>query len=80
MLVASDLTGDSMLVAWHNLQPLEVIPHNFPARISAAMRKELTTGIMQEFSTVFRDKLWELPMNVPKMRFLIVFLPHGRFL
>ena len=24
VLVASDLSGDSMLVAWHDLQPLEV--------------------------------------------------------
>ena len=42
-----------MLVAWHDLQPLEVIPPNFPARISVAMSKELTTGIMQEFPTFF---------------------------
>ena len=68
VLVASDLSGDSMLVAWHDLQPLEVIPHDFPAKISVAMSKELATGIMQEFPTVFHDKLGELPMNVPKMK------------
>ena len=71
MLVASDLSGDSMLVAWHDLQPLKEIPHNFPERISVAMSKELTTGIMQEFPTVFRDKLGELPMNVPKMKIVL---------
>ena len=46
-----------MLVAWHDLQPLEVIPPNFLARISVVMSKELTAGIMQEFPTVFCDKL-----------------------
>ena len=59
ILFAQYMHTDSMLVAWHNLQPLEVIPHNFPARILVAMSKELTTGIMQEFPTVFRDKLGE---------------------
>ena len=60
-----------MLVAWHDLQPLEVIPLNLPSRISVAMSKELTTGIMQEFPTVFCDKLGELPMNVPKMKIVL---------
>ena len=71
VLIASDLSGDSMLVAWHDLQPLEVIPHNFPARISVALSKELTTEIMKEFPTVFRDKLGEMPMNVPKMKIVL---------
>ena len=71
VLVASDLSGDSMLVAWHDLQPLEVIPHNFPARISVAMSKELTTGIMKDVPTVFWDKLGEFPMNVPKMKIVL---------
>ena len=68
VLIESDLSGDSMLVAWHDLQPLDVIPPNFPARILVTMSKELTTGIMKEFPTVFRDKLGELPMNVPKIK------------
>ena len=72
VLIASDLSGDSMLVTWHDLQPLEVIPHNFPARISVAISKELTSGIMKEFPTVFRDKLGEMPMNVPKMKIVLV--------
>ena len=50
---------------------LEVIPHNFPARISVAMSKELTAEIMKEFPTVFRDKLGEMPMNVPKMKIVL---------
>ena len=68
VLIASDLRGDSMLIAWHDMQPLEVIPPNFPARISVAMSKELTIAIMQEFPSVFRDKLGDLPMNVLKMK------------
>ena len=71
VLVASDLSGDSMLVAWHDLQPLKVIPLNFSARISVAMSKELTTGIMKEFPTVFRDKLGEFPMNVLKIKIVL---------
>ena len=48
-----------MLVAWHNLQPLEIISPNFPARISAAVGKELALDIMKEFPNVnvFREKL-----------------------
>ena len=69
--VASDLSGDSMLVAWHDLQPLEVISPSLPARISATMSKELTSGIMKEFPTVFRDKLGELPMNVLKIKIVL---------
>ena len=36
-----------------------------------ALSKELTTEIMKEFPTVFRDKLGELPMNVPKMKIVL---------
>ena len=35
------------------------------------MSKELTSGIMQEFPTIFRDKLGELTMNVPKMKIVL---------
>ena len=56
-----------MLVAWHDLQPLEIISPNFPVRISAVVGKELVTDIMKEFPNVFRDKLGDLPMNVPKI-------------
>ena len=71
ILVASDLDGDSMLVSWHDLQPFEIISSNFPTRISAAVGKELVSDIMKEFPNVFRDKLAELPMNVPKMRIVL---------
>ena len=43
MLVASDLSGDSMLVAWYDLKLLEVISPNFPARISATVSKKETS-------------------------------------
>ena len=68
ILIASDLGGDSMLVAWHDLQPLEIISTNFPARILAAVGKELVSDIMKEFP---RAKLGDLPMNVPKMRIVL---------
>ena len=71
ILIASDLGRGSMLVAWHDLQPLEIISPNFPARISAAVGNELVTDIIKEFSNVFRDKLGDLPMNVPKMRIIM---------
>ena len=62
-MVASDLGGDSKLVDWHDLQPLEIISSHYPARISAAVGRG--------FHNVFRDKLGELPMNVPKMRIVL---------
>ena len=71
ILVGSNLGGDSMLVAWHDLQLLEIIPPNFPTRISAAVGKELALDIMKEFPDVFREKLGELPMNVPKMKIVL---------
>lgn len=71
VLVASDLSGDSILVAWHDLKLTEVISPNFPARISATVSKELFSDIMKEFPTVLRDKLGEFPMNVPKMKIVL---------
>ena len=71
ILVASDLGGDNMLVACHDLQPLEIISPNFPTRILAAVGRELALDIIKEFPNVFRDKLGELPMNVPKMRIVL---------
>ena len=45
-LIASDLGGNAMPVAWQDLQPLEIIYPNVPARISAAVGKELALYIM----------------------------------
>ena len=71
ILVAYDLGGDSMLVAWHDLKPREIISPNFPARICVALGKELASDIMKEFPDVFCEKLGELPMNVPKMKIVL---------
>ena len=71
ILVASYLGIDSMLVTWHDLQPLEIISPNFPSRILAAVGRELASDIMIEFPNVYRDKLGMLPMNVPKMRIVL---------
>ena len=71
ILIALDLGGDSMLVSWHDLQPLEIISPSFPARILAGVGRELVSDIMKEFPNVFRDKLGQLPMNVPKMRIVL---------
>ena len=60
-----------MLVAWHDSQPLEIISPKFPARISAVVGKELVSDIMKEFPNLIRDKLCDLPMNVPKMRIVL---------
>ena len=53
------------------MQPLEIISPNFPARISAAVGKELAFDIMKEFPNVFCEKLGELPMNIPKMKIVL---------
>ena len=55
------------LIAWHDLQPLQVISDNFPSRISAATSHDLTSSIVSGFPTVFKDEIGEAPMNVPKM-------------
>ena len=55
------------LVAWHDLQPLQIISDNFPSRISAATSHDLTSAVVADFPSVFKDELGEAPMNVPKM-------------
>ena len=71
ILVTSDLGRDGMLVAWHDLQPLEIMSPNFPARILVALGKELALDIMKEFPNVFREKLGEMPMKVPQMKIVL---------
>ena len=56
------------LIAWNDLQPLEIISHSFPARISAAASHDLTLAIINNFPSVFVDKLGNLPINVPDMK------------
>ena len=55
------------LVAWHNLQPLQVISDSFPSPISATTSHDLTSAVVADFPLVFKDELGEAPMNVPKM-------------
>ena len=55
------------LIAWHDLQPLQVISDSFPSRISAATSHDLKSAVVADFPSVFKDKLGEALMNVPKM-------------
>ena len=55
------------LIAWHDLQPLQVISNNIPSCISAATSHDRTSSIVADFPSVFKDELGEAPMNVPKM-------------
>ena len=55
------------LVAWHDLQPLQVISDSFPSRISAATSHDLTSAVVADFPSLFKDELGEAPMNIPKM-------------
>ena len=56
------------LIAWHDLQPLDIISHTFPARISASASHDLTSSIVNNFPSVFVEKLGKSPMNVPEMK------------
>ena len=52
----------------HNLQPLDIISNTFPARISASASHDLTLSIVNDFPSVFVEKLGKSPMNVPEMK------------
>ncbi len=72
-VLIADNIGDTMLVAWHDLQDLDIITRNFPARIrsvtpSLTMLKQMASQLMGEFPSVFKDELSESPMNVPEMK------------
>ena len=56
------------LIAWHDLQPLDIISNTFPARISASSSHDLTSSIVNDFPSVFVEKLSKSPMNVPEMK------------
>ena len=55
-------------MAWHDLQFINVLSPNFPARVSATMSESVKDQIVDEFLEVFRDTLTEEPMRVPEMR------------
>ena len=56
------------LIAWHDLQPLEVISNTLPARISASASHDLTSSIVNDFPSVFVEILSKSPMNVQEMK------------
>ena len=66
-LVSSDVNYN-LLVAWHDLQFINVLPQNFPACVSATMSESVKDQIVDEFPEVFRDMLTEKPMRVPEMQ------------
>ena len=55
------------LIAWHDLQPLQVISNSFPSGISAATSHDFTSTVVADFPSVFKHELGEAPMSVPKM-------------
>ena len=55
-LISSDVNY-YLLVAWHNLQFINVLSQNFPACVSAAMSESVKEEIVGEFPEVFRDTL-----------------------
>ena len=58
----------TFLIALHDRQPLDIISNTFPARISASARHDLTSSIVNNFPSVFVEKLSKSPMNVPGMK------------
>ena len=57
----------NLLVAWHDLQFINVLSQNFPACVSATMSESVKEQVVDEFLEVFRDILIEEPMRVPEM-------------
>jgi hypothetical protein len=58
-LIVSDCS-QSVLVSWHDLQKLGIIPGTFPACANSARIKCLKDIIVCEFPEVFTDKLPDL--------------------
>ena len=65
-LVSSDVNYN-LLVAWHDIQFINVLSPNFPACVSATMSESVKEEIVGEFPEVFRDTLTEKPMRVPEI-------------
>ena len=84
-LICSDLKF-TILVAWHDLQPLHVISESFPACLCANHHEPILEEIINMYPEVFRDSLSEEPMDVPpvhiyltRMPCLTGYLHHARF-
>ena len=63
-LICSDLKF-TILVGWHDLQPLQVITKSFPSCLCATHHEPIQEEIINMYPEVFRDSLSEEPMNVP---------------
>ena len=66
-LVSEDVNYP-VLVSWHDLQRLGVIPQSFPACATTERAKNLKDILCNEFPNVFRDELLPNGMNVGKMK------------
>jgi hypothetical protein len=66
-IVARDVSHN-VLVSWHDLQRLGVIPASFPACATASRMTCLKEVMMGEFPSVFKDELSSEPMKVGEMR------------
>ena len=63
----------TVLVSWHDLQKLKIIPEDFPA-ISATVRTgfdQVRSKIIADFPSVFSEKLNPTPMSGPKMHIFL---------
>ena len=79
--VSSDVNYN-LLVAWHDLQFINVLSPTFPECVSATMSESVKEQIVDEFPEVFRDTLTEEPMRVPEMwieQFLTALLRLAKF-
>ena len=65
-LIVSDCS-QSVLVSWHDLQKLGIIPGSFPACANSVRIKCLKDILIKDFPDVFTDKLPDSPMNVETM-------------
>ena len=65
-LISSDVRF-TILVAWHDLQPLYVISEPFPTCLCATQHQPVQDDITNMYPEVFCDSLTEVPMNVPDM-------------
>ena len=70
-LVSSDVKF-TILVAWHDLQPLHVISDSFPACLCSTHHISVQEAIIATYPDVFRDELTKNPMNVPEMHIYLM--------
>jgi len=67
ILVVSDV-NQGMLVSWHDLKSLGVIPRSFPSCFATSTQAVLIKQTLcKDYPTVFQDKLDSKPMNVGNM-------------